>query len=274
MGRRRVLTAVGYGAGLLSLVSVSVVFACSNLTPAAYVAGPSQATAGSSVTVTTHNMSAMGPATASSPSRIIWADANNNWVADLAPAPDTDASVAVTIPATASPGDYFINVFRGTSRATPTRLTIPAPSTGTGSTGSPANSTTPVYNGFTTTPSTTSTSTTPTTSSHAGTGTGTVKGGSSGAAPASTTSGVPIPGAIRQQPGPGANEPDTKVLGDLWGAFRHGATTSRAPSLIPAAGSGPGIGLTAGLLVGGLVALVAGVGIVEVRRKRSTSPLS
>ncbi|MFN2568593.1 MAG: hypothetical protein ABR564_03205 [Candidatus Dormibacteria bacterium] len=300
MGRHRVLTATGAGIGLVSLAGASLAWACSSLAPSAYVSvnpGEAPPQTPSQVQVTTHYMSEMKGGTSAS---IIWADANNTYLRTLAPAPTTDSTTTVTVPA-AAPGYYYINVYEGSFRATPATFTLPAPpgqpmppkpanygspdTTVYGLGGRPAGSAPSTTNNVAApapraqaqvpaqaqpqqAPGRTAVNAAPAGSTIAPKAA--IFGTATAAAPESATSANPIPGAP-QQPAAGGNVPASQVLGDLWGGFAKGKTNSQAPSLITTSDSGPGVGLTVGLLAAGLVALFAGFGIAEVRRTRATA---
>lgn len=298
MGRHRGLTAAGFGAGLLSLAGASVAWACVYIQPTAYLTAPGQAAASEQINVTAHNMHAL-TAGAPDPIQIVWqtGDQKSSSVVMTVPYADT-FTFPMQVPADALDGhSYYIGAWDTIQKtyATPASLTIhnpvvqpggttAGPDTNTQSLGpAPAPTAAPVAppaplpndSGHVSTdraPVQTSGSSSGSNDGPGSGGLGSNSGrgngpGASGAASADNSA-VPIPGAFSQAAG--GNVPANQVLGDLWGGFARGKTTSQAPSLLTT-DSGPGAGLAIGLLAGGAVAIFAGFGIAELRRSRATA---
>jgi hypothetical protein len=285
MTGRKARTVLGAGVGLLSLTGASLAFACSTLAPTAVTAiSESAGQPNDTVTVTGTNLNAMG----TGPARVVIEDGAQHFLTELAPLPlviaadkSEKGTTQVTIPKEPF-GIYRINIYRGIFKATPAdweykdpnagRFVPTKPDYGTADTSVAGSLTAPGSD-----------------NSSAGTGQGSSPASSAArqaAAPSAagaSRSGSTIvagstlsPAASAAAPGSSAapstaNAPSSKVLGDLWGNFAHGQTTSQAPSLIESTGSGIAPQLVVGLTAGALVAMLGGFVVAEVVRRRATA---
>lgn len=277
MTKLRRISVAGFSVLAAGVVIAASAWACS---PGGGLATPSngadlpQGPAGSPVSVRGTGF------TANQPVEINWNSIGNV----IARATGPEFTVSVTIPADATVGTHYM---RATQVNRDTKLTEVAP----GVMSFDVNSTaTP--NG---------TPTDPVTAGGSGINSATVRGGTAGPAgplaarpagvPAlavTTKLGVPAsagPAIVTAPQGekffggslaaaaadPAAQARGARAAtGDLWSGFRSG-TKSSLPAInggTPAQGSGPGLAVGMGLLSAGTVALLAGFGVAETRRRR------
>jgi len=269
MTKLRRISVVGFGVLAAGVVVAATAWACSpsgGLSTPANGAELPQGAAGSPVAVRGTGFAANKPV------EIVWNSPGNV----IARATGPEFTVSVTIPANATMGVHFIGATQGDDVA-PGAMSFEVTSTAV-PTGPTADSVT----------------------GGSGITAATVRGGTgSPAGPLAARPAAPV-FAVTAQPGvpasagpaiataaqgekffggslaPAAADPAAQArgaraaTGDLWSGFRSG-TKSSLPGITdgtPAQGSGPGLAVGMGLLSAGTVALLAGFGVAETRRRR------